>query len=768
VRKVTTNPAHPEAKFSVGNLDTLADAEGKPVYADLRTFYEAHYGPTRMTVSVIGREDLDTLQGWVSERFGPVSGEPKPKPKRPVPFLANQLGTRIDIQSLRDVKQLEVQWVLPPRQAVWPSRSHGYLTHVLGHEGEGTLFAFLKQRGWVESLYASFAGGADDYDLLSLSLDLSDEGFAHQEDVVDAMLQYVRMLQASEPKAHVYDEARRVSELGFQFMEEKSPASLVRGATRALHYYPPQNVLNYWATWGAFNPVEIKDLLSRMTVDKMRLLVTSRNPKTSEVEPLYNVAWGTRAFEATERKRWSTGAIDPTLSVPAPNPWLPKALALKTDTASKEPTKVIDEPNLEVWHRHDTEFGPPRGFVLLRLMTGAKNVLRDNVMGALHERMLADSMELWAYPVKEAGLSFDWDATTGGLELRITGYDDKQPEVLAALLEKLMALKIDPTRFALEQAELARDWSNRRLARPYEQTTRAMNVVLNPENWSRIDAVATLQKLTPADLEKWHADVFGTVWAQLFVHGNHTKADAIEMSELVKRHVLATAKAGAAGDNRTRLLNSKSVTLDLDIEHDDSTLVVAYQGNETDVPAEARFRFLGAILETPFFGELRTKQQLGYIVGARFYRWDVIVGLRFVIQSSNTGPDVLLERVDTFVEAQQKVLAAMPDAELATIRKGLVAQLLEAHTQLYQRSWDLHGNLRSRHAWDHDARVAKVVGALDKATMLAFYDSVLLGKDVSRLIVRNVGRAHKSTTKPDCKTIACAIGKIPNEHKRTR
>ncbi|MCV5480470.1 hypothetical protein OFN48_34515, partial [Escherichia coli] len=43
VHKETVNPAHPFSKFSVGNLDTLADLPGRDLRSDLIRFYESHY-----------------------------------------------------------------------------------------------------------------------------------------------------------------------------------------------------------------------------------------------------------------------------------------------------------------------------------------------------------------------------------------------------------------------------------------------------------------------------------------------------------------------------------------------------------------------------------------------------------------------------------------------------------------------------------------------------------------------------------------------------
>jgi len=769
VLDMTTNPAHPASKFSVGNLDTLADRPGDPVYEDLRAFYEAHYGPDRMTLAVIGREDLDTLQAWVTSRFSSISGKPSPRAPRSVPFLDDQLGVRIDIKPLRDARSVELQWALPPQKKMWPKRPHHYISNLIGHEGEGTLFAHLKAKGWIESLSAGASGSSEDHDLFSISIALTTRGHAEVDAVVDATFQYLRLLRKQAPPAFLHDEMRRMGELSFEFLEESSPMQLVQACTAALHDYPTEHVLDWWATWSDHDGAGVSDLLSRMTVEKVRVIVTSPDAAGKQVEPLYDVPWSMRRLSAKETARWKSGAIDPALAVPAPNPWLPSQTELRAGAASKEPILVSKGSSLEVWHQQDTSFGAPRGYVTLRLFTAAPNDLKSNVIGELQARLIQDSLELWKYPATLARLSFHWNASTSELALRLTGYDDKQPEISTALLSRLMALKIDDARFALEKQELARDWKNLRLGRPYRQSLDAMRVVIDPESWSRPAAIATLEALTPDDVRAWWKQASSKLWAQLFVYGNHDVEAALAMGRHVQKTLLDGREGGQPGVNRTRLLPAGDTVLELEIDHDDSSLIVTYGSRTADLATEARYELLGAVLSTSFFNELRTVQQLGYVVAAQRCSHDVLPALCLIIQSNSTPADVLLERVDAFMQTERKKLEATPEAEIATIRQGVVARLREADTQLYKRSSRLHGNLVRRRAWNHDERLATAVEALDKAALLSFYDATLLSKDTSRLVVRSFGRNHKPKRRDNvCKDFACTSRKLREEHTRPR
>src|SRR5690606_34358628 len=58
VMKTVMDQAHPFAKFSIGNLETLS-GEDKPVRPDLLAFYQKHYVANNMALSLISPQSLD-------------------------------------------------------------------------------------------------------------------------------------------------------------------------------------------------------------------------------------------------------------------------------------------------------------------------------------------------------------------------------------------------------------------------------------------------------------------------------------------------------------------------------------------------------------------------------------------------------------------------------------------------------------------------------------------------------------------------------------
>ncbi|CAD7966206.1 unnamed protein product [Amoebophrya sp. A25] len=97
------------------------------------------------------------------------------------------------------------------------------------------------------------------------------------------------------------------------------------------------------------------------------------------------------------------------------------------------------------------------------------------------------------------------------------------------------------------------------------------------------------------------------------------------------------------------------------------------------------------MLGQPFFADLRTKQQLGYLVSARADFVNGMTGLAFRVQSSNTKCHDLEQKIATFFENFEKdILLQKTTAEFEEFKRGVVSKLQERPKKLAQefaRNW---------------------------------------------------------------------------------
>lgn len=108
-----------------------------------------------------------------------------------------------------------------------------------------------------------------------------------------------------------------------------------------------------------------------------------------------------------------------------------------------------------------------------------------------------------------------------------------------------------------------------------------------------------------------------------------------------------------------------------------SAIEIIYQFDLRNTREHVICELLAQILNQPFFEQLRTKEQLGYIVFSRTRRDHNVESLSLLIQSATKSPDFILERSDEFFNGFYEALIRLDDDVVNTHIKSLTAKILE-------------------------------------------------------------------------------------------
>lgn len=773
VRRKTANPAHGFAKFSVGSLETLADHPDRPVWDDLRRFYADEYSASRMAIAVLGREDLDTLEQWVRARFGAVPTNGKGPPAQAVPaYLADQLGVRIDLRPLADERYLQLEFPVPPETPHFAEHPLELLTALLGQEGEGSPHAVLSRRGWITALRAG-EDGTEDQGVLTVRLDLTEDGFAHVDEVVGVVFQYIRLLAHADTLAPWWEERRRIRQLDFAYTEPQRPTSAVQSAALSLQLLPPEHVLDGWATWSAYDDALIDRYLARLTPANLRVFVAGPGLETDRVEARYDVPWAIAPLDPEVVAAWTTADADPDLRLPAMNPYVAEDTTLHALAAAPgAPTRIVHEPGLEVWHLLDPTFEVPRATAQFDVVLPAAT---GSIANQVHARLFADLVDDLLTPTRDqlaaAGLKATLGATDLGLRLTLRGYDDKQADVLETYAHTLATYRVDPVRFDLVRRKLAQDWRNTTRQRSVNQASWALGEALDPTAWSFTDGADHLEHLRPEALQAWLDGLFAQRSLRVLVHGNHTAAEAEALARGVAGALPDAVVAAFPPARVRRIPNGETILRDLTVAHGDSAIRVLVQASDDTRATQARWMLLGSLIRTPVFTQLRTEEQLGYVVWGGVDARDHVYGLTLGIQSNVAPPPVLLERIDAFLSGYDSTLEALDASEFETVKRGLIANLLEAPSDLDDKSAALRRDLAlGVTTFDHAEQLVAQLEPLTHADLLAFFRAEVLGKDVGRLVVRALGQTHADQTMVPggCPDTACVAARMTGVFERDR
>ena len=232
------------AKFTVGNLETLADLKNRPIRAELLSFYQKYYSANLMKLVVLGAESLDELEALVTPRFSLIANNKADIPVHSDRLMpADQSPVLIEVKPLKELRELSINFQMPKMQPHWKVKPASFLAALVGHEGAGSLLQLLKAKGWADSLSAGAGLEDRSSSLFMIDIGLTPEGYKHHENIVELVFAWIKVIQANGLEKWRYDEQASLASLAFRFQEKQNPMRYVSGLASSMQLFPVADVL---------------------------------------------------------------------------------------------------------------------------------------------------------------------------------------------------------------------------------------------------------------------------------------------------------------------------------------------------------------------------------------------------------------------------------------------------------------------------------------------------------------------------------------------
>ena len=167
--------------------------------------------------------------------------------------------------------------------------------------------------------------------------------------------------------------------------------------------------------------------------------------------------------------------------------------------------------------------------------------------------------------------------------------------------------------------------------------------------------------------------------------------------------------------SHVRRLPPGETRVSLTVDHPDTGYTLYLQGDDTGFAERARFRLLAQLISSPFYEDIRTNRQLGYIVYATPFEMLETPALGLVVQSPATGPEQIDAAVRAFAEQFEARLSNLDEAQLQREKQAVISRLLEKERQLgdvsgrYWREID-----RQATGFDSRQRLAEAIRAVTR------------------------------------------------------
>ena len=747
-KKQVMNPDHPYTRFAVGSNETLADRDGDSIRDELIRFYKDRYSADIMALAVFGKEPLPQLRQWVVEKFSAIPNTDKTRLEVDVPlFRPGRLPARVDIVPVKDHRGLSLSFPVPPVEGHLRSKPTHYISHLLGHEGKGSLLSLLKEKGWSDGLSAGLGLRHPNNATMGVSVKLTPAGLAHVDEVVAYVFRYIELMRQSGVQRWTFDEAHRLSELRFRYAEKAEPSSLVRSLSNNLHLLPPEELLRGHYLLDEFDPELIEKYLGYMRPDNLLMTVIAKGLDTDSRTDWFSVDYRVRPIDEKTLARWRSPTPDAALALPGANNFVPENLALKPGAGSV-PEALERRPGFELWHRLDTEFNLPlANFYFSVRSPVANDSARHAVLTSLYVRLVNDQLTEFVYDADLAGLSYSLYKHIRGFSVRVSGYDDKQSVLVERIVDALSHPHIADDRFEIAKENMIRGLRNAAKNSPYRRAIGEIRLLLTEPDWSEEQLLAAVANVNAEDVRQFQPKLLAQVNVVALAHGNVNSKEARELAKIVEQGLVEPAKPVSVPSGRVvKLAEGDSYARDVDNSQDDSAVVVYYQGPDKAFSSRARVALLMNMMGPAFFEDLRTEKELGYIVFASNMSIMERPGIAFVVQSPIADPGALQGYIEAFLDEYSVKIAELDEDTFERHRAALLSNLLEADSTLEDRSNRYWNELdREYYAFDLRENLAAAIKDVSLAELQLSYAKILRSTERKRLVVRAPGLRHNVT-----------------------
>ncbi|KAK9470594.1 Metalloenzyme, LuxS/M16 peptidase-like protein [Dipodascopsis tothii] len=751
------NPAHPYAKFSTGNLETLRDgpeAKGIDVRAELLKFHAKYYSANVMKLVVLGRESLDELQAMAVEMFSAVANSDAPLPAyAAAPFTPAQLLQVVYAKPVMDSRTLQLSFPFPDTRAHYDTRPARYFSNLVGHEGPGSILSYLRARAWATGLSASESPIAVGASLFRVHISLTEDGLRHYRDVVVAVFQYLRMLRETPSQEWLFRELQDVAAMAFRFRQKDGASSTTSSLAASMRFgLPRDRVLSARELMPVYDAALIDACAQHLSDRAFNVDIVSQDfPGTwDQTERWYGTEYRVEPVDdALLAAIRAAPAVD-ALRLPDPNDFIATDFAVAkrpVDRPASAPALLRSDKAARLWYKKDDSFWVPEGFVRIYINNPLLTATPENaVKTELYRDLLVEYVSEVLYAAVIAELSYAINVTRDGLSIKVSGYVHKLGVLLEQLLIKIAGFRPTEAKFDVVKDALAKEYKNTGYNVVYQQITPLLRSLTNDRIVLWPERLAALDSIGYADLMAFVPDILRRFNSETLVVGNFSKQDALRMADLVNEHLkhqplLASQDGvtkrsfvvpeGRAFVHKRPLADPKNLN---------SCIIYYCQVcDTTDVRTRAALAVLSQIAHEPAFNQLRTKEQLGYVVFAGTVTFSVKMGFRTIIQSEKTT-EYLEKRIDAFYRKLDGMLVDMSDADFKAHVDAVIIdrteKLKNLSEEFYRFDFHLSSGFYEFSRYEQDAQTLPSVTKQDVLDLFRTYvhpDSTKRAKLVAAL-----------------------------------
>lgn len=721
----------------MGNKDTLI----KVSQETLKQWYREHYSANRMRLIVNSILPLDELIKMVIEDFKEIPNNRLPELNVDVEMLPDEIkGHMIYIEPMTHIRRLSLIWNLPAKfNAMRETKPELIVCQVLSNEGKGSLASELKRERLSEGIRCKGSKMGPNNFEFTLEIALTDMGVREVDKVILRSFQAIASFRKKGVPQYLFNELHQTTTSSYQYQERKNAYdNILKEAEwiseEELSTYPERTLIIQ-----KFDPKAINDLLNYLTPETCIYSLIAPTTLTKvpfdRKERWFNVAYTTKAIPIETMRQWSLAASNPNFNLPAPNQFLPEKLSLVSQKNIKvtleqipHPEALFDNETAKIYFAKDLRYLVPKVSWILEIKTPAIDIGKPEsiVFGDLYIKYVTEALSDYRFSANLAGLEFKIERKNNGLTIVIEGYSDKARRLCLEIIKALKETQIYEQKFKILKNFLIRQYQNASLENPLLQAYDILKSIVYQEYTTDKTKLLSIRKITLDQFEQFTRSVLNSVYIQGMLYGNITKQEAKDLTQQIlsildskpyfKEDQLKEAVI-VLPDTGPYYLESKTKT-------QGNVAILSIESLPYSFQMKAMQQILMQSIKDPFFVDLRTKQQTGYLVSSQPDEFELHLFNTFLVQSNSHEGRDLLARFELFIENfLQEIESSISENRFNTIKEALLKTLRQPPKNISEM-----GNLLHRLAFKYEGDFNWIDKRIEGLENLSYQDFIALAQ----------------------------------------
>ena len=765
--QLTTSEFLPDSKFNLfatGNLQTLQ----KPtIREELIEFYNKYYSSEVMNLCVYSSEPIDEITSYVESLFSQIPKIPsfiKPDFSNDIPYDNTNTGFLYYIEPVQNKDTISFLWFLPNELPHYKSKPLAYLSCLFGHEGPNTLTSSLTKDDLITQLITYKTDIANTFSYFKLEVELTDKGKNNYNDVILRVFKYIKTIQDIGVNKRFFDENKLTSQLTFDYKQKTDALKTAQAYSKRLLYYNYEDILIGDQLYQQYSPELIEDYLSKLLVSNCNVYISSKSlsSKCNLVEPIYGTKYykEKHSFKIEDVISYQNKHV---FDYPPENIFLPTDMSIlpAPENIKQYPECIIRSKRCLVWYKQDTKFKLPYAVIRCKInfekyICGHSEIV-NNIITNILSAIVVNELRETLYMTEVAKVKVDLNIKGDSMSILVSGFNKSMYNVIKVVLEQLMKIVYDNKNesymllYNKKLQQLSNFYFSNSYLVAYKYLEFALNEPSNPNNEVLQLMVNNQKELNLNMLLKYVQNYLKTIKVEWLIQGNISQEEAIKIvtscNEVLKVDTKTTEPVNIHCFRSVNITSNTEYIYALthpNVNEVNSSMCIFYQCGHLSIKDDLILEIVCNVLESAFFDQIRTKEQIGYVTMLlkRTYRGNS--GLIALVQSSHKSPEYVVRKVKEFFNESQNRINNLTDNEFEEYRKGVLIKHKKDDLNLYEEVLrNITEIIFHEYQFDRKEKEIESLDSISKKDIIDFYYTHFIN-DIRMFTMEYIANAHKT------------------------